>query len=43
MEPTMAVNINYRGCGFVRGWFTVEDIAYQPATCCLLGRDVKAV
>lgn len=29
-EPTMAVNVNYRGCGFVRGWFTVEDIAYLP-------------
>lgn len=30
MEPTMRVNINYRGCGFMRGWFTVEDIAYLP-------------
>jgi hypothetical protein len=30
IEPTMAVNINNRGCGFVRGWFTVEDIAYLP-------------
>jgi hypothetical protein len=30
IEPTMAVNVNNRGCGFMRGWFTVEDIAYLP-------------
>jgi hypothetical protein len=30
LEPTMNVNINNRGCAFMSGWFTVEDIAYLP-------------
>ena len=30
IEPNMAVAINNRGCGFVRGSFTVEDIASLP-------------
>lgn len=30
LEPVMRIEVNFRGCGFVRGSFTVEDIAYLP-------------